>query len=200
MQSEISSAGISSAGMTPSLEAAKAYHLRCTLTFGDIYGQILIWMLVIFVSLAAGLALPDHQAVGAADGRAVAGGRHLAEILAHAIAGLEARRLHAGGRRREAIRLREIGRGILIGEAGAGLLLGLVVAHNLESVRQLINRSFGLNVFDPNLYLLSRLPSVVVTSDVVLIVSLSLSLSLLATIYPAWRAAKLDPVEALRYE
>ena len=92
--------------------------------------------------------------------------------------------------------------GATIGASGtfAGLLLGLLVAHNLESVRQLINRSFGLNVFDPNLYLLSRLPSVVVVSDVVLVVALSLCLSLLATIYPAWRAAKLDPVEALRYE
>ena len=92
--------------------------------------------------------------------------------------------------------------GATIGASGtfAGLLLGLLVAHNLEAVRQLINRSFGLNVFDPNLYLLSRLPSVVVASDVILVVSLALSLSLLATIYPAWRAAKLDPVEALRYE
>ncbi len=92
--------------------------------------------------------------------------------------------------------------GATIGASGtfAGLLLGLVVAHNLESVRQLINRSFGLNVFDPNLYLLSRLPSVVVAGDVILVVSMALGLSLLATIYPAWRAAKLDPVEALRYE
>ena len=92
--------------------------------------------------------------------------------------------------------------GATIGASGtfAGLLLGLVVAHNLEAVRQLINRSFGLNVFDPNLYLLSRLPSVVVVSDVLTVVALSLCLSLLATIYPAWRAAKLDPVEALRYE
>ena len=46
--------------MTPSLEAAKAYHLRCTLTFGDIYAQILIWMLVIFASLAAGLG-PEQE-------------------------------------------------------------------------------------------------------------------------------------------
>ncbi len=92
--------------------------------------------------------------------------------------------------------------GATIGASGtfAGLLLGLLVAHNLEAVRQLINRSFGLNVFDPNLYLLSRLPSVVVASDVILVVSMALGLSLLATIYPAWRAAKLDPVEALRYE
>ena len=53
----LSSAGVSPAGVPPSLESAKAYHLRCTLTFGDIYAQILIWMLVIFASLAAGLGL-----------------------------------------------------------------------------------------------------------------------------------------------
>ena len=92
--------------------------------------------------------------------------------------------------------------GSTIGASGtfAGLLVGLLIAHNLEAVRQLINRSFGLNVFDPNFYLLSRLPSVVVTSDVIIVTSLALGLSFVATIYPAWRAAKLDPVEALRYE
>ena len=57
MQSGVSSASLSSAGVSPSLPSAKAYHLRCTLTFGDIYAQILIWMLVIFASLAAGLGL-----------------------------------------------------------------------------------------------------------------------------------------------
>jgi hypothetical protein len=57
MKSGISSAGISPSGISSSLETAKAYNLHCTLTFGDIYGQILIWMLVIFASLAAGLGL-----------------------------------------------------------------------------------------------------------------------------------------------
>jgi lipoprotein-releasing system permease protein len=81
-----------------------------------------------------------------------------------------------------------------------GLLLGLVVAHNLEPLRLFVNRVFGLNIFDPNFYLLSRLPSVIVPSDVASVVGLALGLSLVATIYPAWRAARLDPVEALRYE
>ena len=92
--------------------------------------------------------------------------------------------------------------GSAIGSTGtlAGLIIGLLIAHNLESFRQFINRTFGINAFDPNFYLLSRLPSVIIFNDVALVTALSLTLSLLATIYPAWRAAKLDPVEALRYE
>ena len=92
--------------------------------------------------------------------------------------------------------------GAAIGISGtiAGFLLGLVVAHNLEPIRLFLNRLLGMNIFDPTFYLLSRLPSVVQMSDVVTVVLLSLTLSVLATIFPSRRAAKLDPVEALRYE
>jgi lipoprotein-releasing system permease protein len=92
--------------------------------------------------------------------------------------------------------------GAAIGTAGtaAGVILGLLLAHNLEPIRLFINRTFNINAFDPNFYLLNHLPSVVVPSDVIAVGALSLGLSLLATIYPSWRAAKLDPVEALRYE
>ena len=92
--------------------------------------------------------------------------------------------------------------GAAIGISGtlAGFLLGLVVAHNLEPIRLFLNRLLGMNIFDPTFYLLSRLPSVVQMSDVITVVLLSLTLSVLATIFPSRRAAKLDPVEALRYE
>jgi lipoprotein-releasing system permease protein len=92
--------------------------------------------------------------------------------------------------------------GAMIGIAGtlAGFLLGLLVARNLEAMRVFLNRIFSLNLFDPTYYFLSQLPSVVRMSDVVTVVILSLTLSLLATIYPSWRAARLDPVDALRYE
>ena len=92
--------------------------------------------------------------------------------------------------------------GCIVGVAGtaAGLGLGVLVARHVEDIRVFVNRALNINAFDPNFYLLNRLPSVIATGDVVLVVSLALGLALCATIYPSWRAARLDPVEALRYE
>jgi lipoprotein-releasing system permease protein len=92
--------------------------------------------------------------------------------------------------------------GASIGVAGtfAGFLLGLLISTNVEAVRQILNRLLHANLFPAELYFLSRLPSVVDPRDVLAVVAMTLALSVLATIYPSWRAAKLDPVEALRYE
>ena len=87
----------------------------------------------------------------------------------------------------------------IIGTA-AGFALGVAFAANIETIRQWIQGLTGTELFAAEIYFLSQLPSVVETSDVVSVVGMSLALSFLATLYPAWRAARLDPVEALRYE
>ncbi len=83
---------------------------------------------------------------------------------------------------------------------GVGLVLGLLVAHNVEPIRRGLAWMTGANLFPSEFYFLSQLPSRVETTDVLAVVGLALFLSIAATIYPSWRAAKLDPVEALRYE
>jgi len=91
--------------------------------------------------------------------------------------------------------------GASIGIVGtiAGFILGLVLALNVETIRQVISRLTNTNLFPAELYFLSRLPADVNTREVVTVLLMAIILSLLATLYPSWRAARLDPVQALRY-
>lgn len=92
--------------------------------------------------------------------------------------------------------------GAAIGVVGtiAGFLLGLVICQNVESIRQFLSWMTRTELFSPELYFLSRLPAEMDVGETTAVVVMALTLSLLATLYPSWRAARLDPVEALRYE
>lgn len=92
--------------------------------------------------------------------------------------------------------------GAFIGVLGTtlGLLLGLLFCENIEAIRQFIQHIIGQELFSAEIYFLSRLPAEVNPTEVAAVTGISLVLSFLATVYPAYRAAKFDPVEALRYE
>ena len=81
-----------------------------------------------------------------------------------------------------------------------GLTLGVLFTSNIQTIQGWVENTLGAEVFDPEIYFLTNLPAVIDWTEVVSVVIMALTLSFLATVYPAWRAARLDPVEALRYE
>jgi lipoprotein-releasing system permease protein len=92
--------------------------------------------------------------------------------------------------------------GMAIGAVGTavGFLLGTIVCLNVETIRQFLSWLTNTNLFPPELYFLSKLPAEMNVGETTAVVIMALGLSLLATLYPSWRAARIDPVEALRYE
>ncbi|MBV9556504.1 MAG: lipoprotein-releasing ABC transporter permease subunit [Pseudolabrys sp.] len=92
--------------------------------------------------------------------------------------------------------------GASIGVIGTicGFLFGVVVCLNVESIRQFLSWLTNTELFSPELYFLSKLPADMDIGETIAVLVMALTLSLLATLYPSWRAARLDPVEALRYE
>ena len=92
--------------------------------------------------------------------------------------------------------------GTAVGVMGtlSGVLLGVLVSFNLSSVVGFFERLFNFTVLDPAVYFLSYLPSDPHLSDILFITAVSLGLSFVATIYPSWRASRINPAEALRYE
>ncbi len=91
--------------------------------------------------------------------------------------------------------------GAAIGVVGtlAGLVLGVLFCWNIESIRRFVEWITGRGVFDEKFYYLSKLPAELDPWETGMIVLMALALSILATLYPSWRASRLDPVEALRY-
>lgn len=91
--------------------------------------------------------------------------------------------------------------GASIGVVGTllGFVVGTLVCMNIESIRQFLSWMTSTELFSPELYFLSRLPAIMDVGETTAVVVMALTLSLLATLYPSWRAARLDPVEALRY-
>ena len=92
--------------------------------------------------------------------------------------------------------------GSAIGVVGTltGFLVGMLICLNIESIRQFLSWLTNTELFSPELYFLSKLPAEIDFGETTAVVIMALTLSFLATLYPSWRAARLDPVEALRYE
>jgi len=92
--------------------------------------------------------------------------------------------------------------GASIGVVGtiAGLILGILFCARIDQIRLFVQRLTGTTLMDPTVYYLTKLPADIDAHETASIVLMALVLSVLATLYPSWRASRLDPVEALRYE
>jgi lipoprotein-releasing system permease protein len=92
--------------------------------------------------------------------------------------------------------------GASVGVTGtvAGTLIGVVFCKNIDNIREWLQSALGTKLFDPEVYYLTHLPAKLEPGTVLQVVVMALVLSLLATLYPSWRAARTDPVEALRHE
>ncbi len=92
--------------------------------------------------------------------------------------------------------------GSIIGILGTfiGAILGIIVSINIEFIRNFISSIFGQELFSPKIYFLSSLPSNINFNEVFLVMIISITLTLIASVFPAWKASKISPAEALRYE
>lgn len=95
-----------------------------------------------------------------------------------------------------------VAHGLVLAAVGisAGAVIGSLLASNIAAITAAVERALGMKLFDPTVYFISELPADLQGSDVALVVAASLVLSLIATLYPAWRAARIAPAEVLRYE
>ncbi len=110
--------------------------------------------------------------------------------------------LRTMGARARSIMAVFVAHGLALAMAGIGLgtVLGVLLATNIAAITALVEQALGLKLFDPSVYFISELPAELRWSDVLAVVACSLVLSLIATLYPAWRAARIAPAEVLRYE
>ena len=110
--------------------------------------------------------------------------------------------LRTMGARASGVMLIFVAHGLGLAAVGitVGAILGVLLATNISSITLFVENLLGVKLFDPAVYFISELPSEMMPSDVAVVVAASLALSLLATLYPAWRAARVAPAEVLRYE